>query len=130
MRMCGSHPEEGDDVVLGDGLQESGSTGQRLEASAACREERADHDDPGRRPSQSAHHQIPFNGVSKPARGEDTRVTNTVYLSTCVYSQTESGCTDLSLRTTPSMQAPNKTTLLRSGWPIAQENNTQPPTRS
>lgn len=31
-----SNPQEGDDVVLGDGLQQSGSARQRLEASAAC----------------------------------------------------------------------------------------------
>lgn len=36
MDVCSSNPQEGDDVVLGDGLQESGSTGQRLEACAAC----------------------------------------------------------------------------------------------
>lgn len=37
----------------------------------------------------------------------------------------KSRCTDLSLRTTPSMQAPNKTTLLRSGLKELRKNNTQ-----
>lgn len=113
-----AHPQEGDDVVLGDGLQEPGGARQRLEAGAACGEEGADDDDPGSGPSQSSYHQIPSDGVSEPAGNDNKKnkknpvrtMTATVFpLHTCSTS------THLSLRTTPSMQAPNRTTLLRSG---------------
>lgn len=65
-----SDPQERDDIVLGDGLQESGRARQRLEPGAAGGEKGADNDDPRGGPSQGSYHQIPFDRVSEPAGSE------------------------------------------------------------
>lgn len=89
INICSSNPKEGDDVVFGNGLQESGSAGQWLEACATCWEERANHNDPRSWPSQSPHNQIPFDWISKSARAKniftafigDKNITTTVFLN-------------------------------------------------
>lgn len=66
-----SHPEERDDVVLGDGLEESGSASEGLKPRPHGREEGANDDDPRRRPGERPHHQVPLNGVPKPTSAHE-----------------------------------------------------------
>lgn len=64
--LSASHPQERDDVVFSDGLQQARSSGQRLEAGATRGEKRANHNHPGRGPGERADHQVSFHRVSKP----------------------------------------------------------------
>jgi len=59
--------QEGDDAVLGDGLQEAGRAGQRLQPRAQRRQERADQDDPLVGPRDVRHHQLAADALAKPA---------------------------------------------------------------
>lgn len=70
-----SDPQEGDDVVLGNGLQESGRARQRLEPGPTGGEKGADNDDPRGGPSQGSYHQVPFDRVSEPT-GSKIKIQN------------------------------------------------------
>lgn len=110
-------PQSRHDAVLGDGLQETRSSGQTLQSRSAGGEEGANHNHPRRRPGQRAYHQVPVNSFPKPAEDgrrflEEHPVSRFVLRFPMPHHQ----WTHLSLRTTPSMQAPNSTTLDMSGW--------------
>lgn len=62
-----THPEEGNDVVLGYGLQQPRGPGEALQAGPAGREEGPHHNDPRRGPRQGAHHQVLVHRVAVPA---------------------------------------------------------------
>lgn len=77
-----SHPQEWNDVVFGNSLQKSGSPSEGLKACPNSREERADDNNPRRRPGQRPHHQIFLNGVSKPTR---KRILNVQYYNELLF---------------------------------------------
>lgn len=62
-----TYPEEGYDPIPGDGLQEAGGSSETLQPSPTCGEERANDNDPRGRPRQGANHQVPIDGLTKPA---------------------------------------------------------------
>lgn len=62
-----TYPEEGYDSIPGDGLQEAGGSGETLQPSPTGGEERADDNDPRGWPRQGANHQVPVDGLTKPA---------------------------------------------------------------
>lgn len=64
--LIASHPQERNDVVFSDGLQQARSSGQRLEAGTTGGEKRANHNHPRRGPRERADHQVSFHRVSKP----------------------------------------------------------------
>lgn len=110
-------PEGGHDVVLGDGLQKARSSRQTLKACPARGEEGANHDHPRRRPSQRANHQVPVDSLTEPEGGRSDRlIACRMNLTLIEFRGFDNNtefylCTHLSLRTTPSMQAPNRNTL-------------------
>lgn len=115
-------PKGGHDAVFGNGLQETGSSGQALQSRPAGWEEGANHNHPRWRPSQRADHQVPVDSFTKP--WEDGRklleISDCNTKTCCERTMAVTGLlrhkwTYLSLRTTPSMQAPNSTTLDMSG---------------
>lgn len=64
---CGTHLQEGDDAIPGDGLQQARGPCQALQASATGGEEGADDDDPRGRPGQHADDEIALQGLPEPA---------------------------------------------------------------
>lgn len=107
-------PKGGHNAILGDGLQKTRSSRQALEPCPASGKERANHDHPWRRPSQCANDQVPMHALSEPTTHQHyVNIFIEVMINQFAFKHKE--WTYLSLRTTPSMQAPNRNTLVMSG---------------
>lgn len=62
-----SHPEEWNNIVLGNRLQKSRSPRQGLQARSNCREEWANDNNPRWRPGERSHHQVFSYSIPEPA---------------------------------------------------------------
>lgn len=66
----GERLQEGNDSVLGDGLQQPGRAGQRLQTRAQGRQEGANQDDPFVGPRDVGNHQFSTNTLTKPEKND------------------------------------------------------------
>lgn len=108
-----THPKERNDVVLGNSLQKPWGSSKGLQTSTHSGKEGANDNNPWRRPGQSPYNQVFIDCVSKSASRRTLNMTNNTPQKNCSNAEWWTQ-TYLSLRTTPSIQAPNKTTELKS----------------
>lgn len=131
--------KERDDAVPSDGLQQPRGPGEALKPRPTAGEKRANHNDPRRRPGQNTKNWDLFHGETKPWQPQrDMQLDTLLNVQHCgcwrlrrrltfvwffFYNiglgwKRKFICTHLSLRTTLSMQAPNRSTQEMSGQQV------------